>query len=130
MPVPRDARPLRITRWAEMAYALSALLVVSGLPAPSPRNAMEWVHWLGTAVLAALLALRFRKPNHATWWIAALLAAWVIGLALSTAVRGTTGGTRLAIPTAPLAIALLAVLLGSQVVVAACLSTLRHLRRS
>ena len=129
MPVPRDARPLRLLRWAEGAYAAGALLVVAALPSPGPSNAFEWVHWLGTAILAGFLALKLRRPNHAAWWVAALLAAWVLGTVLFVVARGVTGA-RVAVPTAPLALLLAVVLVGSQLVAAACLSALRHLRRA
>jgi len=121
---PRDARKLRIARWAEGAYALSALVVAAALPTPGAHNAREWVHWLGTAILAGLLTVKLRRPNHATWWIAAILAAYVLGAALLAALR--TGGRLL--PTAPVAIAIYAVVLGSQLAVAVGLSGLRQLR--
>jgi hypothetical protein len=128
--VPKDARKLRIARWAEGAYALSALLVVASLPSPSSRNVTEWVHWLGTAILAGLLVVKLRRPNHAVWWVAAFLAAWVLGVALFSASGAVTGRRAFALPTAPLALLILVVLLGSQAVVVACLTGLRHLART
>ena len=126
MAAPRDAGALRIARVAEAAYAASALVVASQLPEPGPPNAQEWVHWLGTALLAALIAMKLRRPNHVVWWVAAALAAYVLGAWLAAAAR--TG--RMNLPTAPVAVALIAMLLGSQVVVAVCLARLRHLRRA
>ncbi len=126
MAVPRDALKLRIARVAEAAYAASALVVASQLPEPGPLNAQEWVHWLGTALLAALIALKLRRPNPVVWWVATALAAYVLGVWLAAAAR--TG--RLDVPSAPVALALIVVLLGSQAVVAVCLAGLRHLRRS
>jgi hypothetical protein len=73
------SRAIQVARLAELVYALTALFIVAGLPVPSPRSALPWVHWLGTAILAGLIAWRLRAPDRATLAVAAILGAYVLG---------------------------------------------------
>jgi len=78
---------LRVLRWAEGVYALVALGLGLSLPPPTPGTAVAWVHWLGTAALAGTLSFRLRRPNRASWYVAALLATYVLASALPSAPR-------------------------------------------
>lgn len=82
---PRGA--LTTLRVAEGVYALVALGLGLSLPAPTPGTAVAWVHWIGSAMLAATLAFRLRRPNRASWYVAALLATYVLASAIPSAPR-------------------------------------------
>jgi hypothetical protein len=75
-------RSIQLARWAEGLYALTALFFVSGLPEPSPRSALAWVHWLGSAVLAGLLWWRLRKPDRTLLAVAAIVSIYVLANAI------------------------------------------------
>lgn len=120
------ATALATARIAEAAYALVAFGLWLSLPFP-PRAAFAatWVHWLGTAALAIVLAVRLRRARRVTHVVAALLAAYVLGTGAFALVRaggapmaGVQGGQRLA------GLALIAVVWGSQVAVAGSLVAL------
>lgn len=93
--------PLRLVRAMEATYALIALVIVLALPwPPTPASSAQWVHWTGSAILAALLAVRLARPTRAAWWVAVVLAGYVIANTLLTAARlfrelhGATPGAR------------------------------------
>ena len=120
---------LRIARYAEAAYAALALVLALGLPLP-PRGQgiVLFAHWIGTALLAGAIALRLGRPNRHTWYVAALLAGYVLFNAVVALARmlgpdATTFGR----PTAA-ALAVGALLWLTQVVVAVCLYQARELR--
>ena len=115
-----------VARIAESAYALVAFGLWLALPFP-PRAAFAttWVHWLGTAALAMTIAIRLGRPNRAVYWVAAILAAYVLGTGVFALVRsggavlpGASGTLRL------LGLALIAVVWGSQLAVAVSLASL------
>ena len=74
----RDAA-LRVLGFAEAFYALVAVVLAFGLPLP-PRGpgVVLFAHYLGTALLAAAITLRVRRPNRQMWYVAALLAGYVL----------------------------------------------------
>ena len=115
-----------LARLAEGAYALVAFGLWFTLPFP-PRAAFAatWVHWLGTAALAAVIAVRLGRPNRAVYRVAAILAAYVLGTGAFALVRaggamlqGTTGTMRF------FGLALVAAVWGSQLAVAVSLIVL------
>jgi hypothetical protein len=75
-------RSIQLARWAEALYALTALFFVSGLPDPSSRSALAWVHWLGTAILAGLLWWRLRRPDRTILAVAAIVSIYVLANAI------------------------------------------------
>ena len=77
-PQAASATSMRIVRWAEAAYALVALFFLAGLPAPNPHTAVTWVHWLGSGIVAALIAWRLRQPNRTVLTVAAILGIYVL----------------------------------------------------
>ena len=70
---------LRVARVAEVAYAIVAVVLAFGIPLP-PRGpgVVLFAHFLGTALLAAAIALRLGRPNRQTWYVAAVLAGYVL----------------------------------------------------
>ena len=70
---------LRTLAFAEAFYALVALVLAFALPLP-PRGPgiVLFSHYLGTALLAGAIALRVRRPNRQMWYVAALLAGYVL----------------------------------------------------
>lgn len=121
-PAPRaEGTPaLRLVRVMEATYAVAALVIVLGLPwPPTPASSPQWVHWTGSAILAALLAVRLRRPTRAAWWVAVILAGYVIANALLTVPR-MLRELHVASPTARvIAITLSTLVVVSQVIVAA-----------
>lgn len=123
---------LRIARYAEAVYAIVALVLALGLPLP-PRGPgiVLFAHWLGTALLAAAIALRLGRPNRQTWYVAALLSAYVLFNAVVAIARlvdpALAPGGSLGMPTIQ-ALAVGALLWLTQVVVAVCLYQARELR--
>ena len=120
---------LRIARYAEAVYAAIAVVLAVGLPLP-PRgqNVVLFAHWIGTALLAAAICLRLKKPNRQTWYIAAILSGYVLFNAVVAIAR--LAGPESATLGRPgfLALAVGAVLAVTQIVVAFCLYQARELR--
>jgi hypothetical protein len=120
---------LRVARIAEAVYAIVSLVLAFSLPLP-PRGpgVVLFAHWLGTALLAGAISLRLGKPNRQTWYVAAMLAAYVLFNAV-VAVWRLMGADAAALgrPTT-LAFAIGALLWLTQIVVAACLYYARELR--
>jgi len=120
---------LRVARVAEVLYAVVAVVLAFGIPLPPRGPGMVlFAHWLGTALLAAAIALRLGRPNRQTWYVAALLAAYVLfnaGVALArllgpeSATLGRPG---------VLAVGVGGILWITQIVVAGCLYQARELR--
>jgi peptidoglycan/LPS O-acetylase OafA/YrhL len=120
---------LRIARYAEAAYAALALVLALGLPLP-PRGQgiVLFAHWIGTALLAGAIALRLGRPNRQTWYVAALLAGYVLFNAVVALGRLLgPGAATLGRPTT-VALTVGALLWLTQVVVAVCLYQARELR--
>jgi peptidoglycan/LPS O-acetylase OafA/YrhL len=120
---------LRIARYAEAVYAAIAVVLAVGLPLP-PRgqNVVLFAHWIGTALLAAAICLRLKRPNRQTWYVAAILSGYVLFNAVVAIARlvGPESAT-LGRPGA-LALAVGALLAATQIVVAFCLYQARELR--
>ncbi len=120
---------LRLARYAEGVYAAIAIVLVFGVPLP-PRGPgiVLFAHWIGTSLLATAICLRLGRPNRQTWYVAALLSAYVLVNAVVAIARliGPESDT-LGRPGA-LALAVGALLLATQVVVATCLYEARELR--
>jgi len=120
---------LRIARYAEAVYAAIAVVLAVGLPLP-PRgqNVVLFAHWIGTALLAAAICLRLKRPNRQTWYVAAILSSYVLFNALVAIARligpepATLGRPGF------IALAVGAVLAVTQIVVAFCLYQARELR--
>lgn len=120
---------LRVARYAEGLYAVIALVLAVGLPLP-PRGqgVVLFAHWIGTAVLAAAIAFRLGRPNKQTWYVAAILAFYVLFNAAVAIVRMVgPDAAALGRPTWQ-ALGVGGVLWLTQVVVAACLYQARELR--
>ena len=79
---------LRVARIAEGVYAVIAMVLAFGMPLP-PRGpgVVLFAHWLGTALLAGAIAMRLGRPNRQTWYVAALLAGYVLFNAIVAIVR-------------------------------------------
>lgn len=120
---------LRIARYAEGVYAAIAIVLAVGVPLP-PRGPgiVLFAHWIGTSLLAAAICLRLGRPNRQTWYVAALLSAYVLFNAV-VAIARLLGpeSTTLGRP-GTLALAVGAVLMVTQIVVATCLYEARELR--
>ena len=120
---------LRIARYAEGIYAGIAIVLAFGVPLP-PRGpgVLLFAHWIGTSLLAAAICLRLGRPNRHTWYVAALLSAYVLFNAV-VAIARLIGpeSTTLGRPGA-LALAVGASLMVTQIVVATCLYEARELR--
>ena len=120
---------LRVARYAEAAYAIVAVVLAFSLPLP-PRGPgiVLFAHWLGTALLAGAICLRLGRPNRQTWYVAALLAGYVLFNAVVAIVRLVSpGSSALGRPTAQ-ALAVGAVLWATQLVVVVCLYHASELR--
>ncbi len=120
---------LRLARYAEGVYAAIAIVLAFGVPLP-PRGPgiVLFAHWIGTSLLATAICLRLGRPNRQTWYVAALLSAYVLVNAVVAIARliGPESDT-LGRPGA-LALAVGALLLATQVVVATCLYEAKELR--
>ena len=120
---------LRIARYAEGVYAAVAIVLAFGVQFP-PRGpgVVLFVHWIGTALLAGAICLRLGRPNRQVWYVAALLSAYVLFNAVVAIARllGPASAT-LGRP-GVLALAVGALLLVTQIVVATCLYEARELR--
>ena len=123
------ALALRVARYAEALYAVVAVVLAFSLPLP-PRGpgVVLFAHWLGTALLSATICVRLSRPNRQTWYVAALLAGYILFNAAVAIVRlvGPESAT-LGRPTT-VAIAVGAVLWVTQAIVAVCLYHARELR--
>lgn len=120
---------LRIARYAEGVYAAIATVLAFGLSFPLRGPAIVlFVHWIGTALLAGAICLRLGRPNRQVWYVAALLSAYVIFNAV-VAIARLVGPDSAALGKAGvLALAVGALLLVAQIVVATCLYDARELR--
>jgi len=120
---------LRLAQYAEGVYAAIAIVLAFGVPLP-PRGPgiVLFAHWIGTSLLATAICLRLGRPNRQTWYVAALLSAYVLVNAVVAIARliGPESDT-LGRPGA-LALAVGALLLATQVVVATCLYEAKELR--
>ena len=120
---------LRIARYAEIVYAVISLVLAFGMPLPPRGPGMVlFAHWIGTALLAGAIALRLSRPNRQTWYVAALLAGYVL-------FNGVVAVARLVGPEAsalgrPATTALVVggALWVTQIIVAVCLYAARELR--
>ena len=114
---------------AEGVYAVVAAVLAFALPLP-PRGPVMvlFAHWLGTALLAGAITLRVTRPNRQTWYVAAVLSAYVLFNAVVAIARlfGPAPAT-LGRP-ATVAIVVGAFVCVTQIVVAACLYQSRDLR--
>ena len=120
---------LRIARYAEGVYAAVAIVLAFGVQFPPRGPGMVlFVHWIGTALLAGAICLRLGRPNRQVWYVAALLSAYVLFNAVVAIARllGPASAT-LGRP-GVLALAVGALLLVTQIVVATCLYEARELR--
>ena len=123
------ATALRVARYAEAAYAIIAVVLAFGLPCP-PRGQgiVLFSHWIGTALLAAAICLRLRRPNRQTWYVAAILSGYVLFNAAVALLRlAGAEASQLGRP-GTLALAVGATLWITQAVVAGCLYWSRELR--
>jgi len=120
---------LRVARYAEALYAVVAIILAFGLPLP-PRGPgiVLFAHWLGTALLSAAICLRLGRPNRQTWYVAALLAGYVLFNAAVAILRLVgPSSTTLGRPTLA-ALGVGGLLWVTQLVVAACLYQAREVR--
>jgi hypothetical protein len=120
---------LGIARYAEAVYAAIAVVLAVGLPLP-PRgeNVVLFAHWIGTALLAAAICLRLKRPNRQTWYVAAILSGYVLfNAAVAIARLASPESATLGRPAA-LALAVGALLAVTQIIVAFCLYQARELR--
>jgi hypothetical protein len=77
------------------------------------------MHWIGSGVLALVVAWRLGKPNRAVWFVAALLSAYVLVNTTASLVRVHAGT----------AFTVAVVVWVLQAIVAVCLYLARGLRR-
>jgi hypothetical protein len=120
---------LRTARYAEALYAVVAMVLAFGLPLPPQGpGVVLFAHWLGTALLSAAICLRLGRPNRQTWYVAALLAGYVLFNAVVAIVRlvGPESAT-LGRPTVA-ALGVGGLLWVTQLVVAVCLYQAREFR--
>ena len=89
---------------------------------------MLFAHWIGTALLAAAICLRLKRPNRQTWYVAVLLSAYVLFNAAVAIARlvGRESAT-LGRP-ATIALGVGALLAVTQIIVAFCLYQAREVR--
>ena len=120
---------LRIARVAEVVYAIIAVVLALGMPLP-PRGpgVVLFAHWLGTALLAGAIALRLGRPNRQTWYVAALLAGYVLFNAVVALARMLGPESAALGRPGVLAIGIGGVLWVTQIIVAGCLYQARELR--
>ena len=120
---------LRIARVAEVVYAIIAVVLAFGMPLP-PRGpgVVLFAHWLGTALLAGAIALRLGRPNRQTWYVAALLAGYVLFNAVVALARMLGPESAALGRPGVLAIGIGGVLWVTQIIVAGCLYQARELR--
>ena len=123
------ATALRVARYAEAAYAVIAVVLAFGLPwPPRGQGIVLFSHWIGTALLAAAICLRLRRPNRQTWYVAAILSGYVpFNAAVALLRLAGAEASQLGRP-GTLALAVGATLWITQAVVAGCLYWSRELR--
>lgn len=120
---------LRIARYAEGIYAVVAIVLAFGIQFPPRGPAIVlFVHWIGTALLAGAICLRLGRPNRQVWYVAALLSAYVLFNAMVAIARLVGPDTATLGMPGLLALAVGALLLVTQIVVATCLYEARELR--
>jgi hypothetical protein len=120
---------LRIARYAEGVYAAIAVVLAFGLSFPLRGPAIVlFVHWIGTALLAAAICVRLGRPNRQVWYVAALLSGYVIFNAVVAIARLVGPDSATLGRPGVLALAVGALLLVAQLVVATCLYEARELR--
>ena len=127
---PADTNALRAARAAEGVYAVVALLLALSLPWPPPRGPqmVTAVHWLGTGMLAGMLAWKLGAPNRAVWWVSVLLAAYTIVNGAGHALRLASQASDARAPSVGPAAAVAALVLLTQLVAAVSLARIRHVR--
>lgn len=123
------ALALRVARIAEGIYAVVATVLAFGLPLP-PRGsgAVLFAHWLGTALLAGAICLRLARPNRQTWYVAALLAFYVLFNAVVAVGRMLAPQADVLARPTILALGVGALLWVTQIIVAVCLYYAREVR--
>ena len=120
---------LRIARYAEGVYAVIAIVLAFGIQFPLRGPAIVlFVHWIGTALLAGAICLRLGRPNRQVWYVAALLSAYVLFNAVVAIARLVGPDASTLSRPGLLALAVGALLLVTQIVVATCLFEARELR--
>ena len=120
---------LRIARYAEGVYAAVAIVLAFGVQFPPRGPGMVlFVHWIGTALLAGAICLRLGRPNRQVWYVAALLSAYVLFNAVVALARRLGPASATLGRPGVLALAVGALLLVTQIVVATCLYEARELR--
>ena len=120
---------LRIARYAEGVYAVIAIVLAFGIQFPLRGPAIVlFVHWIGTALLAGAICLRLGRPNRQVWYVAALLSAYVLFNAIVAIARLVGPDASTLSRPGLLALAVGALLLLTQIVVATCLFEARELR--
>ena len=120
---------LRIARYAEGVYAVIAIVLAFGIQFPLRGAAIVlFVHWIGTALLAGAICLRLGRPNRQVWYVAALLSAYVLFNAIVAIARLVGPDASTLSRPGLLALAVGALLLLTQIVVATCLFEARELR--
>ena len=120
---------LRIARYAEGVYAVIAIVLAFGIQFPLRGPAIVlFVHWIGTALLAGAICLRLGRPNRQVWYVAALLSAYVLFNAIVAIARLVGPDASTVSRPGLLALAVGALLLVTQIVVATCLFEARELR--
>ena len=123
------ATALRVARYAEGGYAVIAVVLAFGMPwPPRGQGIVLFSHWIGTALLAAAICLRLRRPNRQAWYVAALLSGYVLFNAAVALLRLTGMEANRLGPPGTLALVVGATLWITQAVVAACLYWARELR--
>ena len=120
---------LRIARYAEGVYAVIAIVLAFGIQFPLRGAAIVlFVHWIGTALLAGAICLRLGRPNRQVWYVAALLSAYVLFNAIVAIARLVGPDASTLSSPGLLALAVGALLLVTQIVVATCLFEAREVR--
>jgi hypothetical protein len=122
-------RAIRIARHAELVYATLALVLAFGLRLP-PRgpDTVLFMHWIGTAVLAAAIAFRLGRPNRQTWYVAALLCGYVLLNSIIAVLRLVGPGASALGRPAAISLVVAGVVSLTQIVVGICLYQARELR--
>lgn len=123
------ALALKVARVAEAVYAVIAAVLAFALPLP-PRGptAVLFAHWLGTALLAGAICLRLGRPNRQTWYVAALLSAYVLFNAIVAIARLVGPESSALGRPGTLAVTVGALVAITQAIVAVCLYHARELR--